>query len=145
MNWPTIASDPEGQESFPGWLLLFMVTVAVNVVTGLISGLLLVLGGADSFERGYGLVIATVAAYGAFCLQLFKRHEREPRALRHAKWLMVVWMASSILLAVSAEAAGRDSSGTGRPLLFALIWLPYLQYSKRVARIYAGSTPQQVA
>ena len=135
MNWPTIApDDPEGQEPVPGWLLLFMVTVAVNVVTGLVFGLLLVLAGEDSFERLYGLVIATVAAYGASCLRLLKR--REPRALRHAKGLMLVWIASGIVVAVSTEAAGRDSSGTGRLVLFALIWLPYLHYSKPVARIY---------
>ena len=139
MNWPTIASDdPEGQEPLPGGLLLFMVTVALNVVTGLVFGVPLVLGGEDSFERGYGLLVASVAAYGAFCLRLLKR--REPGALRHAKGLMVVWIASSIVVLVSAEAVGRDSAGTGGPLFFALIWLPYLQYSKRVARIYAGST-----
>lgn len=144
VNWPTIASDdPEGQEPFPGWLLVFMVTVAVNVVTGLVFGLLLALAGEGSFDRLYGLVIATVAAYGAFCLRLLKR--REPRALRHAKALMVVWIASSVLVGVSTEAVGRDSSGTGRLVLFALIWLPCLHYSKRVARIYGGATPPQRA
>jgi hypothetical protein len=143
VNWPTIApDDPEGQEPFPGWLLLFMVTVAVNVVTGLVFGLLLVLAGEDSFERGYGLVIATVGAYGAVCLRLLKR--RDPRALRHSKGLMVVWLASSIMVALSTEAVGRSSAGTGRPLLLALIWLPYLQYSKRVAMIYSGSTSRVV-
>lgn len=117
-------------DSRPGWLLLFVILLGMTAVTGLIFGGLLMIAGADAFERGSGLLGAAVAGYTAFCVRLLWR--RDQSAVGHARRLMVVWIATSIFIIASASATGHTSSGAGRPLLFALIWLPYLRYSKRV-------------
>jgi hypothetical protein len=123
-----------------GWLLLFVVMVGANSAVAFAIGAVTSLVG-SGFDRAHGVAQLLLGAYGAYAAYLLGRVR--PAALLHARcWLIAV--AAVSLLAVVLDPSVREvPSGTGRPLLFAIIWLIYLAHSKRVATVYAPRTDQR--
>jgi hypothetical protein len=131
-----LAIAPSKLNDIRGWLLAFVIHVAIVTTTYAVGGAVLLFGGTEFSHILLALISAAVAAYGAYCCHLLT--SRRPEARAHAIGLMAAWGAASVASAVIHVVSGLSPSG-GRPLLFALLWTPYLLRSKRVAMVYRRS------
>jgi hypothetical protein len=136
-------SDPLNR--IRGWLLLFVIQVALTTAGGFINAGLVILTATSWRDGVAAVVLLAVAGYGAYCSRLLT--DRSPAAPLHAQRLMLTWAAGSLtLIALWSTDASASVAGAGRPLFFAALWFPYLRTSKRVAAVYGtgvgGTSPQ---
>lgn len=123
-----------------GWLLLFVIMVGASSAGGFALGAALTLSGEGWLARGQGLVTLALGIYGACCAWLLGYGR--PAAPVHARrWLILLAVNGLAVAGIGLAVRGELPDGVGRPLLFAMIWLPYLARSRRVARVYGSAMP----
>jgi Protein of unknown function (DUF2569) len=121
-----------------GWLLLFIIMVGLASGGGIALSLLLI-GIGDWLAVTQGMATLAIGVYGGYCAWMLANCRSEAPA--HARrWLIALALNGIAIGAISLALHGELPSGVGRPLLFAMIWLPYLARSKRVANVYGPRT-----
>jgi hypothetical protein len=125
-----------------GWLLVFVIWSGIVSAVGFVSSLVLVIGG-EGYARAIGVAGLAVSVYGGYCSYVMAA--ADSGAPSHARrWLIGLALYGVATMTVALLAEPELSSGAGRPLIFALIWLPYLSYSKRVAAVYRRQTSRNI-
>ena len=114
-----------------GWLLLFLVTLSINAVTGILIGALQAWAMEDATLRLLGALFIAVSLLGGWSLQ--RMWARDPAGPTYAQWYMGL---SAGLMLMTGITAGDPISGSGRGLVYWAIWGTYLLRSKRVAAVY---------
>jgi hypothetical protein len=123
-----------------GWLLVFVVLAAASSAGGVALSWLLITAGEGWLPRVQGAVTLALSAYGGYCAWLLGNARREAPA--HARLWLIGLAANGLAVGVLGLALqGEPPSGFLRPVLFAMIWLPYLARSKRVAIVYGSREP----
>jgi cation transport ATPase len=119
-----------------GWLIVFLIVVAINSIIGLF-------GGIDSLAKsqnflGFLLVLpkSIIGCYGFFVLVLLIR--RKPSAPEHASRWIIASFVYSLVVGFVVLAVSRSSEGfLFLPWAIATLpWLTYLEKSRRVAVTY---------
>lgn len=116
-----------------GWLVVFIVLVALNSLIELGSALSLAGAAASLVPSLTALLFGAAAIYGGYVT--YSLLERRPRAPAHAqRWILLTVFANVFLLVVAYLMYGLPPARSGATA--ALIGLTYLQESKRVAHVY---------
>ena len=138
----TVVSDERLREAsltgVRGWLIVFCLSVFFNSLLMLIRGI------AELGQAGQAIVFILIVpepllgVYGLVVLFLLLR--RRIAAPKHAsRWLISCFIYSLLVVIVLSLMAGKLIL-TGIPGVAAVVWLTYLQNSKRVAYTYGKST-----
>lgn len=108
-----------------GWLVVFIVLVAVSSLFDLLLGFVIVGGSGSSLLMG--LLVGGAGAFGGYVT--FSLIRRQPAAPAYAQaWIVMTLCIDLILTGPSGNLLGS--------VLSALIWVWYLEESKRVAHVY---------
>lgn len=131
--------DDEELRGVRGWLLVFVIVVFVNSVPGLFSAVILLERSEGFGEVLFGLSALLLFAYGCFAFFLLvKKDERAPS--HAAKWLI----ATACFSILSGALVYLDGGGPIWVQLWsvasAVIWMTYLEKSRRVAITYGGES-----
>ena len=121
-----------------GWLLLFIVWSAGISTSGIVMGLLMLVG-SDNWQNAIdAMLVAGISIYGGYCAFLLGkgRHEAPTHARR---WLLGLAATGILRALLGFTISGEPPPGSGLPVVFALIWFSYLTKSRRVARVYGSS------
>ena len=139
-----VVSDERSREvsltGIRGWLIVFLLVVFFNSLFMIIKG---IAGLSHTGEPISYILIAPeplLGLYGLFVLFLLLR--RTKAAPTHTSWWIITCFIYSLLLVIvlsliSGKIILKGIMGTA---VFALVWLHYLQHSKRVAYTYGKST-----
>lgn len=123
-----------------GWLIIFCLIVFFNSFSMIIKGI----AGLSQAGKPIGFVLIVpeflLGIYGFFVLSLLLR--RGVKAPVHAsRWIISCFIYSLLLVIALSLIAGRlIFTGILGTAVFALVWLTYIQNSKRVAYTYGKST-----
>lgn len=125
-----------------GFLLLFVIMVFVSSLVYAWLGLAF-LGAGGIFLLG-GVLSLVLSGYGFFVFYLLIR--KLATAPQHAKRLLIIGVALHVLAVLAAwVATGQFDRGALSQVTIPLIWLGYLNWSRRVANTYAQARPQPVS
>ena len=121
-----------------GWLLVFIVWSAATSIVATVTGLLALLGSDHWVRAVAAMVVIGIGGYGSYCATiLVKRRADGPVHAR--RWLLAGALASMVAAALEYAVSGDWPPGSGRGVLFAALWIPYLSRSRRVACVYEVS------
>lgn len=117
-----------------GWLVVFIVSVALVSLSELLSALTLAGSGSAALSM-MALLFGAMGVYGGYVTYVLI--ERRPQAPAHAqRWILLTLFINVSLIALAYWIAGVLLSGPEGLASNALIGLTYLQESKRVALVY---------
>lgn len=127
-----------------GWLIVFILMVAIGALIRLLTGI----AGLMQSQNVLALVLTTpsvlIALYGFVAVVLLLR--KKPSAPSHAARWMIANFVYALIVAVIVWALTHDTSGfmVLPSAIGVLLWLAYLENSKRVAATY-GKTSKKSA
>lgn len=127
-----------------GWLIVFILVVAIGSLVGLLTGIAALMLSQNVLGLLLTLPSVVIALYGFVAVVLLLR--KKPSAPSHAARWMIANFVYGLIVAVIVWALTRDTSGfTVLPSpIGVLLWLTYLENSKRVAATY-GKTSKKTA
>lgn len=122
-----------------GWLLLFVIIVFVNSLIGVLQSLNTLGGSANSNTTLLILPLLILSLYGFFVsVLLVLKHKKAPS--HAAKWL-IASAGYAILFGVLIFLMAGEMTTVSFTAMGALVWLVYLDGSRRVALTYPQESP----
>jgi len=127
-----------------GWLIVFILVVAIGSLIGLLSGIYRLVSQSQNILWILLVVLGLlIALYGFVAVVLMLR--KKPSGPSHAaRWLIADVIYYGIMVLITIESLGvRDRFVVASRVLGLMLWLTYLERSRRVAATY-GKTSKKM-